>query len=65
MMLNSKFQSNKMSCVERKLNRFIIVYLAILTVLTTISFGLTFLYENIYKKHWYLTGREPNYFYVS
>lgn len=65
MMQNSKFKSNKMSSVERRVNKFIIVFLIILAILTLLCFGLSFIYVNIYNQHWYLTGSEPMFYFVS
>jgi magnesium-transporting ATPase (P-type) len=65
MMMNTNFKSNKLSVIERRLNQFILVFLAILAVFTFVSFGLHFTSLNFYTQHWYLTGREPMYFNVS
>ena len=74
MMRNSKFKSNKLSCIERKLNAFIIVFLIALAVFTFLCFGLSFTSDSFYVgsdknitqgKHWYLQGREPTFFYVN
>lgn len=50
---------------NRRLNYFIIIFLIVLAVMTLISFGLSFIYKDVYNKHWYLVGREPKYFTVS
>lgn len=64
-MQNSKFKSNKLSVIERRLNQFIIVFLFLLLFFTSLSFGLHFTSLSFYSSHWYLMGREPTYFYVS
>ena len=64
MMMNSKFKSNKLSCIERKLNSFIAVFMVLLLVLTFACFGASFAFNGVYSQntHWYLDGREPKYF---
>ena len=64
-MLNTKLKSNKFSCIDRRLNTFIIVYMIVLAVLTLLSFGLTFITLNIYNVYWFLYGIEPKFYYVS
>jgi len=66
-MLNSKFKANKMSCVERRLNVFVLVFIIILTLLTLICLVGSIYFEDngIYTKHWYLKQREPAFYYVS
>lgn len=49
----------------RKLNAFILVFLAVLAVLTFLCYGLSFIYQDLYQIHWYLKGTEPLYFNVS
>ncbi len=65
-MLNSKFKANKLSCVERRLNVFVLVFIIILTLLTLICLVGSIYYEDngIYTKHWYLKEREPAFYYV-
>lgn len=58
-MKNSKFKSNKLSCIERVLNKFIIVFLIVLALLTFVSFGLSFTSVYLYDDAWYLKDREP------
>lgn len=62
MMLNSKYKSNKTSSVERVLNIIILLSVASVVLFTFLSFGLTFLYDDIYINHWYLWDIEPEYF---
>ena len=69
MMMNSKFKSNKLSCIERKLNWFIGVFMLLLLVLTFACFGASFAFQKLYPNpglpinaHWYLDGRKPSYF---
>lgn len=65
MMLNSKFKSNKLSCVERRLNRFVLIYLLLLIVLTLACLIGAVIYEQnvgIYRTNWYLAQRAPSYF---
>ena len=64
MMLNSKFKSNKLSCVERRLNAFVLIYLFLLISLTIACLVGAVIYEqnyNIYRTNWYLTLRKPNF----
>lgn len=61
-MRNSKFKSNKLSVIERRLNNFIICILLVLAVLTFTCMGLSFTSTNFYETHWYLDGREPENF---
>lgn len=61
-MKNSKFKSNKLSVIERRLNIFIIVFIGILGILAFLSFGLSFIWTHFYMENWYLYGREPPYF---
>ncbi len=75
MMRNSKFKSNKISCIERKLNEFIIVFLLALAFLSLLCFGLSYTTNSFYVlkskvnftqgDHWYLQGREPMFFEVT
>ncbi len=67
MMLNSKFKSNKLSCVEKRLNKFVIIYLILLIFLTLSCLFGSIIYEQngIYRTNWYLIGREPIYFYKN
>lgn len=69
MMMNSKFKSNKLSCIERKLNKYIGVFLALLMLLTFSCFAASFAFNSLYpnkglpiNNHWYLDGRKPAYF---
>jgi phospholipid-translocating ATPase len=62
MMLNSKYKSNKTSSVERVLNKIVLLSVASVVILTFLSFGLSFLYDDIYIDHWYLWDSEPEYF---
>lgn len=62
MMKNSQFKSNKLSCIERKLNQFIFIFLLVLAIITFASFIASFSYVDIYVTHWYLFGREPKYY---
>ena len=64
MMMNSKFKSNKLSCIERKLNSFIGVFMLLLLILTFVCFGASFAFNGVYSQstHWYLDGRQPKYF---
>ena len=66
-MLNSKFKANKLSCVERRLNIFNLIFIIILILLTLICLVGSIYFEDnlIYQKHWYLMGREPTFFNVS
>ena len=65
MMLNSKFKANKKSCIENKLNHYVIAYLIILAILSFTCFGASFAYDNIYNNAWYMKGREPPFYFVS
>jgi magnesium-transporting ATPase (P-type) len=65
MMKNSKFKANKMSSIERRLNKFILFYLLVLFLMSMISFGASFAYEYQYWDVWYLNGRSPSYFKVN
>ena len=58
MMLNSKFKSNKFSCIEKKLNIYTVFFLLVLTLLTFTSFGVSLRYNSLYTNHWYLGGEE-------
>lgn len=64
MMINSKFKSNKVSCVERRANIFIGIFLIILACLTFGCFFGSLGYADIYLSHWYLKGIEPTYYKV-
>ena len=64
MMKNSKFKSNKLSCIEKRLNIFIIVFLILLAVLTFSCFGGSYAYVDMYDSVWYLAGREPSFYRV-
>ena len=66
-MLNSKFKSNKLSCVERRLNRFVLIYLVFLLTLTVVCLIGSIIYEQngFYRNNWYMYGREPLYLKVS
>ena len=54
MMINSKFQSNRLSCVERRMNSY--VFFLILIVITVSLIGLfgSLFYNDMYETHWYL-----------
>lgn len=62
MMLNSKFKSNKMSCIEKRLNYFVIIYIVVLLALSLLCLIGSILNENVYASHWYLKDRTPNNF---
>lgn len=62
MMLNSKFKSNKMSCIERRLNQFVLVFLTILALLTLSSLFGSIGYYEIYSTAWYLKDIEPSFY---
>lgn len=65
MMLNSKFKANKMSCIERKLNWFVVAFFGVLAVLTFSSFGASFAYDHFYVDVWYFSGISPSFFDVT
>jgi hypothetical protein len=65
MMMNSKFKSNKLSCIERRLNSFVLVFLALLVTLTVASFGGAIGFDRVYKVSWFLYGREPKFYLVT
>ena len=62
MMLNSKFKSNKMSCVERRLNYFVISYIFVLLLLSVLCLMGSLLFDYLYTEHWYLKEVTPKYF---
>lgn len=62
LMQNSKFKSNKLSVIERHLNRFILIFLVTLVAMTLISFGLSFTSVHFYTSHWYLKDTEPPFY---
>ena len=62
MMLNTKFKSNKFSCIERQLNVYTGVFLLFLCLLTFGCFAASLVYESVYSSHWYLQNREPPYY---
>lgn len=59
MMKNFKFQSNKRSSVERKLNKYMLFFLIALVLMSLLCLFASFFYENLYDTHWYLTERIP------
>jgi hypothetical protein len=54
-----------MSCIERKLNTFVLVFLALLISLTLASFGGALGSDYVYTKSWFLFGRETSFYFVS
>ncbi len=50
---------------SRRVNKFIIIFLILLLVLTFFCFGMSNAYTSIYTKNWYMDGTEPKYFYVN
>ncbi|CAF0999134.1 unnamed protein product [Brachionus calyciflorus] len=59
---NTKFKRNKLSCIEKRLNRFVLVFLAILLGLALASFGGSFAYNYLYDDVWYLDGRDAAFY---
>jgi phospholipid-translocating ATPase len=62
MMLNSKFKSNKVSCIERRINILITACFFIIFIIVCVSFGFSSRYDDLYDSHWYLSSRKPRYF---
>jgi phospholipid-translocating ATPase len=62
MMLNSKFKSNKLSCIEKRINFLIgLCILFIITVVLICFISPMVYFSDIYTYHWYLSGRKPYY----
>ena len=59
MMINSKFKSNKLSCVEKRMNYFVATFLVLLIILSLICLIGLLMHTNLYEKHWYLRRRVP------
>ena len=49
---------------NRKLNRFIFVFLLILLLITFTCFFSSLFYVEMYNSHWYIKDRKPSYFEV-
>ncbi|CAF0707238.1 unnamed protein product [Brachionus calyciflorus] len=62
MLKNTKFKSNKLSCIEKRLNTFIFIFLGILISLTSACFGGSFAYSHMYDDVWYLKDRDAKYY---
>jgi phospholipid-translocating ATPase len=54
MILNYKIKSNKISCIEKQLNRSMIIFFMLLAILTFLSFGFSVYYLNVTEPCWYL-----------
>lgn len=63
LMLNSKFKSNKLSCVERSLNKFILFFLGLLALYILISVLGSIYYNELFIHHWYLRDLEPQFYF--
>ncbi|RNA39590.1 putative phospholipid-transporting ATPase IF, partial [Brachionus plicatilis] len=61
-MLNSKFKMSKMSCIEKTMNKFIVFFLILLVFYVVTCLIGSILTGDLYTKHWYLKGREPQFF---
>ena len=64
LMLNSKFKANKLSRIERTMNKFIFFFMAVLLLFTLIGLAGSLYNRDLFAKHWYLDGRQPR-FYVT
>ena len=53
-MLNSKFKANKLSCVERTLNKFILFFLGLLVLFTLICLLGCVYNKELFYHHWYV-----------
>lgn len=62
MMLNSKFKSNKLSCVEKRLNYFVLVYIVVLLALSILCLIGSVLNDNVLTTHWYVKDTAPDSF---
>ena len=54
MMQNFNSKSRKRSCVERRLNKYMIFFLVLLVLITLVCLFGSFFYESLYTTHWYL-----------
>ena len=64
-MLNSKFRMSKLSCIEKTMNKFIIFFFILLVFYVVTCLVGLIVTGDLYKKHWYLNGREPKFFVIK
>jgi phospholipid-translocating ATPase len=67
MMLNSKFQKNKLSCIERRLNFFVAVCVIAMLLISAGCLLGAIGYSYVFNTHWYLISKttDPLYFFIQ
>ena len=60
MMLNSKFQKNKLSCIERRLNFFVALCVIAMLLITSVCLVGSIGYGFVFGTHWYLIHMETS-----